>query len=234
MPKQPRPDSEPRRTVADDQRVTMGRAVDVICDAWPKALEDRQAVGFPAGRGLGGTGGGQSGIRLRREDDEGWETIPATGVEIAAITGTAAVDWLDLAHDTVRLILHAAWPDRTGWAVDWQPEQLRPVLHRAVARLDYRIHDVELTRLHQLANRARHLWPPPPKKGAREGGVTVGERGNDIETCAGCAQPVLGGRADPLKRIDGDPFHVKNPQGTWCYHQALRSRGRLGSQKAAS
>jgi hypothetical protein len=84
---------------------------------------------------------------------------------------------------------------------------------------------IELTR---LANEARSRWSPPAT-GTLLGGEMVGARTSHVEMCAGCQLPIMGGSADPLKRLDGDPFHGRaGPGHGWCYHAALRSRGRLG------
>lgn len=42
-----------------------------------------------------------------------------------------------------------------------------------------------------------------------------------VETCQECGKPVTGGRADPIVRVDGRPFHRKP-----CYNTAWRRKKR--------
>jgi hypothetical protein len=79
-----------------------------------------------------------------------------------------------------------------------------------------------------IANMGQRLWPPTPQAGTRIRNITVGGRTNQIETCCLCAQPVAGGHDDPIRRIDGDPYH-KSP----CWYVASRSRGVHPTQKQA-
>lgn len=70
-----------------------------------------------------------------------------------------------------------------------------------------------------LANHAALLWPPPARPGVIVAGVTVGRRGNNVETCGLCGDPVSGGHADPIRRIDGQAFHGKR-----CWFTVARQR----------
>lgn len=225
-------EEEPKHlTQIDFHRRHLHDAIDTIIDAWPRASEDVDAIGFPSAVMQPSSGG----------------TAELTSVEAAALRGINfgdAVAWIAELHDTTRRVLTAAWPSRTVKPA-WTAEQLRPVLHQAVDVIcqTWTVDDLvdfdpassnhrsDVFGLGRLAGTARRWWPATPKAGTTQDGVTVGQRGNTVETCTACQLPIGGGRNDPLKRIDGDPFHVKNPAGVWCYHQALRSRGRLGSQR---
>jgi hypothetical protein len=70
-----------------------------------------------------------------------------------------------------------------------------------------------------IANQAMFLWPPLAAKGDTVAGITVGQRGNNIEVCGLCAQPVSGGHNDPIRRINGLPFHGKS-----CWYTVTRNR----------
>lgn len=228
-------------TPAEEHRRAMHRAVDRILDAWPRAHDDAQAVGFPAGRGYDSAGGGRSGFLVDVDGEA--EFVPATGVELAALNVTVAVAWLAELHDVIEGLCAAVWPGR-AFSLVWTPTGLSGRLHEAVERVsaEWTLDDLidtdprspnhrrDVFGLYRLADAAGRYWPAPVRKGERAGTVTVGERTNTVDVCVACGEPIIGGRADPLKRIDGDPFHVKNPAGIWCYHQALRSRGRLGNQ----
>lgn len=224
--------TEPRSTPLEENRRALHRAVDQILDAWPKASDDAQAVGFPRGRGYGGTSGGQSGLRVPAEDGGGFDTVPATGVELAALNPSVAVAWVAELHDTVTRLLAAVWPARS-WSLVWTPAGLAPVLHEAVETLfgSWTLDDLidadprsvnhrrDVFGLYRLADDAARYWPPPPRKGDRAGTVTVGERGNSVETCRLCGDPVAGGRADPIGRIDNEPYHAS------CAKAVQASRG---------
>lgn len=92
-----------------------------------------------------------------------------------------------------------------------------------------------LAQVVRVANLARANWGAAPKTGTI-GGVTIGARTSTAEPCGLCNLPVLGGRDDPLKRIDGVAYHVKsgsNPDSEYgkhgaCYYTAGRSKGLIG------
>lgn len=198
---------KPAVTPAEENRQAMHRAVDRVLGAWPKAIDDAEAIGFPRGRGYDTAGGGRSGFTVDTGGD--LEFVPATGVELAALHPTIAVAWVAELHDVVMAVTSAAWPAR-AWSLTWTPQALGPVLHAAVDRLADRFPAGGQVRrdLYRLADMAALHWPPPPKKGDKAGTVTVGERGNTVELCKLCQEPVLGGHHDPCARIDGDPYHT--------------------------
>lgn len=222
---------EPRVTPLEENRRAMHRSVEVIIAAWPKAYDDAQAIGFPRGRGYDAAGGGRSGFTVETETGE-VEFVPATGVELAALNPGVAVGWVSELHDTVTRLLAAVWPAR-AWSLVWTPAGLAPVLHDAVDRLlgSWTLDDLidadprsanhrrDVFGLYRLADLALAYWPPPPKRGDRAGMVTVGERGNSVESCGLCGDPVVGGRADPIRRIDGQAFHGKS-----CWFTVTRQR----------
>jgi len=102
-----------------------------------------------------------------------------------------------------------------------------PDLHRAEDWLnEYAETIAHLTR---LANKARANWQPPTP-GTMLAGVTVGTRSSTVGTCPGCGQPALGTHDDPVKRIDGNPYHLRAAPGRpACYYLAWRQRGLGGT-----
>jgi hypothetical protein len=83
------------------------------------------------------------------------------------------------------------------------------------------LHDLDkvTTTIVGLANRSQLLWAPTPRHGSTKAGVTVGQRTNTVEVCGLCQEPVTGGHADPIRRIDGQAFH-----GRSCWFTVTRSR----------
>lgn len=77
--------------------------------------------------------------------------------------------------------------------------------------------------LHVLANMAEAHWPPRPKTGEKIGDVVVGARGNDVEICHFCQEPVPEGRLpsghSTIIRIDGNPYHRAT-----CYRRIWREQ----------
>lgn len=241
------PDAKRELSQLEWHKKALLHAVDIVCDTWPRAISDLEAIGFPRGRSFDAAPGGGGSIVVADENGQP-DRVPATGVEIVALNAHAAVGWVAELHDVTVRLLQAANPAAGVWPVPPTPAGLSTVLRGAVGHIcatwqlddiidadpDSPNHRRDVFGLYRLADNGRRNWPPPPKKGDRAGEVTVGERGNQVETCAGCGDPIGGGRADPLKRIDDDPFHVKNAAGYWCYHAALRSRGRLGAKKTGA
>ena len=69
-----------------------------------------------------------------------------------------------------------------------------------------------------LANRAMLLWPPLAAKGQTVGGVTVGQRTNNVELCVLCGKPVQPGNTRRVG-VDSDPV-CKNP----CWYTLTRAK----------
>lgn len=76
--------------------------------------------------------------------------------------------------------------------------------------------------LYHQADMALKHWPAPPGKGANVNGTTIGDRNNTTELCALCQIPVLGGRDDPIRRIDGQPYHAKTCW--WTVHRQRQTK----------
>jgi hypothetical protein len=74
--------------------------------------------------------------------------------------------------------------------------------------------------LFYLASMAERHWPKL-RPGDEIDGVTIGERGNAVENCAHCGDPVSAGRLPSghtaIIRIDGRPFHRNT-----CYAKMWR------------
>lgn len=70
---------------------------------------------------------------------------------------------------------------------------------------------------------AQRRWPPPVTPGVTVDGVTVGKRGNVVEICAHCKEPVPAMRMPNGKpsiiRVNGLPYHRNT-----CYHRLYRER----------
>lgn len=96
---------------------------------------------------------------------------------------------------------------------------LAAALSRNQVREDARKWLRDLTR---LANEAKRRWPPTPKAGDVIEGVKVLETASAVEICTECHSPIGGNAADPLARIDGQPYH-RQP----CYNTVKRRRARV-------
>jgi hypothetical protein len=202
------------------------RNIDTICDAWPHALNDVDAIGYGTGRTYDGTSRGGSEL---------------TGVEAAAEQllerGSPAVAFIaELADVVVDLTRQSSHPDGHPWT----PSNARRPLHDAVDELMGELPPERhwpagprglLRRVERLASSAELWWPHQPlRKGQVVDGVTVGERGNQAELCHLCQIPVVSGRdsyGNPILKRDahGNPYH-----SVPCYFQMWRSRG--GNRKA--
>lgn len=211
-------------------RNSLLRSVDHILAAWPCALNDIAAIGYGTGRSYDGSGGG-GGLRVEILPASGdqpavYEIIPATGVELAALRPSRGAGWIaqlgDLIIDLCRSSHHPS-------GVPWTPTNARDPMRREVEALMLELPagkhwpagPAELVkRIEILASTGDHWWPrQPPKKGSVVAGVTIGERANTVETCGLCQQPVTGTRSDPIRRIDGNPFH-KSP----CWYTVTSDR----------
>lgn len=200
----------------DDQWAALHRAADLVCDTWPAALSDIDVIGFPPSTMPAGRGGGDS-----------------SSVETAILNPSVAVGWVAELHDVILKVLTAAWPG-SAVGIVWEPDRVRPVLHGAIDELkasgwtlddlvdfDPRSpnHRRDVFGLERLADAAARSWPAPARTGHNVDGVTVGARGNQTEICALCELPVAGGHGDPIRRIDGQPYH-----GRSCWFTVHRQR----------
>lgn len=187
------------------------RDIDTICDAWPTALTDAQARGYPTAVMQPYTGTGSE----------------LTSVEAAASRPDIAAAWITELADILLTLGLPATPQRPLAAPQsrsnrWDGTNSRQPLHHATERLlhawpEHTNHTTQ--RISRLANTARVHWPRTPAKGTTHNGVTVGQRTNIVENCKLCQQPVAGGHEDPIRRIDGDPYHGKS-----CWYTVTRQR----------
>lgn len=183
-------------------RRALHRAVDNIARAWSLALEDANARGYPTAVMQPSCGGSES-----------------TSVEQAAMRPSRAVAWLAELHDTQQLIFKSR--DGLTYTIR-EPETFRGHAHAYVEHMltqwmPHTEHAIRQTIT--LSNKATAWWPPTPKAGQTVDGTTVGQRGNQTETCHSCGNPVSGGHADPIRRIDGFAYHGKS-----CWYNASRGR----------
>jgi hypothetical protein len=204
---------EDRLTQAELHRRAMHRAVDEIIRVWPHAQVDADARGFPSG------GGGETGRSAKGDHSDPTGRI--------AMTPGKAVAWLADLHDVV---LEVAGGEPAAWD---NHGLVAKILHNAVEALAGAWPALGDRRdaLYRLADAGSKWWPPPPKKGDTVRGVTVGQRGNQVEDCGLCGEPAPGGKNDAgqllVRRIDGVPYHniAVTKQGA-CYWLVWRQRRR--------
>lgn len=198
-------------TDLDRTRADCHRAIDQIAAAWPKAVDDKNAVGWRSG----GDGVNRSVIGDHSDPTQSMAIHPSKEAKRAA-------DWIvDLGT-----VLHE-WVLR-GASVPAQ-SQVIDVMHQEVER-QATIGILKRSRppvvhLLRVADTATGWWPPAPKAGETVGDVTVGERTNRAEVCTLCREPVTSGKNDNgqalLRRINGDPYHGSGPG---CFWKVARSR----------
>lgn len=198
-------------------RRAMHRAVNVVIAAWPLAIADAAARGYPTS--ASGSG-----------DVVGIGSVCTDGGPTArtACTPAAAVAWLAELFDVIGIFLDPLFRVRGlqtgGWSA-FSPAVISERWHMVIEPPLNAFPSGEHSRrrLYRLADMALRNWPPSLAAGDRVGGVTVGGRtvGGDLETCGLCAEPVAGGAADPIRRIDGVAFH-KSP----CWYRASLAKDR--------
>jgi hypothetical protein len=190
--------------------------VRLVCGAWSGALEEAAAHGF-----------GQS-------HDPDAPVVSSGGVSdptgTRAMREDLALDWLTRTRRELAGLLRIT--PQLGASGPFDPPRLTDPLCRAVADVvelwPLNTHDL-LNRLSRLAFEAAKNWPPKPRPGEVIDGVRVGSRGPTVETCTECRQPIGGGAADPLARIDNKPYHR-----TPCYQTVWqRTRRRRVSDDSA-
>lgn len=181
-------------------RRALHRAIDNIARAWPLALQDANARGYPTAVMQPHAGSAE-----------------LTSVEAAALRPSRAVAWLAELADTQ----HQIFKSRDGLTYTIrEPETFRGQAHNYVEHMltqwmPHTEHAIRQTI--NLSNKATAWWPPTPKAGQTVDGTTVGQRSNTTETCTHCGNPVTGGHNDPIRRIDGQPYHGKS-----CWYNAIR------------
>jgi hypothetical protein len=231
----------------DRTRLSLHADVDTICDAWPHAAADLDAVGWKSRptrlpgaavgdgttdtpTGLGGHEGGGGGGEL---------TSVEAAAEVLLTRASPAVAFIAEVGDVVSdLTRESRHPNGNAWtavnsrgpmhvAVDALMRELPRGRTWPAGPLDM------VRRVERLASAAARWWPRPPKKGDVVGGVTVGERGNRAQVCALCELPVVSGRdgnGRPLMRqdADGSAFHAD------CYYARKLTPLRAGRRKSCA
>ena len=212
--------------------------IDRICGAWDAAVDQERARGFarqsPGPRAAAGI------IRPDPNDPLHARQMPgasSTGAAFGDTTGNQAIQadyagvWLDEAQRCLLLLLRVSPADerperrRTG---PFHPPSLRETLRRAaqdVVELWPVNIELLIERLHRLADSAAVRWPPRPRAGQTietpEGPVTVLKKGNPVEMCNECRGPVVGNAGDPIRRLDGRPYHARP-----CYETVRKRKQR--------
>lgn len=228
--------SQVHRQAGEYHRRDMHHAVGLVAGVWPRAVVDLEAIGFPRARSYDGAPTGGHGSMMVPDEHGNMERVPATGVEIVALNTHVAVAWVAELHDVTVRLLREARPRAGVWPMP-PPELYMATVGLAVDRIcdswtaddliDFDPASANYCRdvfgLYRLADSGVKFWPPPARKGDQAGTVTVGERGNSVELCKLCGEPVAGGRADPIRRIDGDAYHGKSCWFTVTRHRQPRA-----------
>ena len=206
--------SKPLSSQRKFTREALHRAIEVICLAWTSAKESESSWGYSSGKGFDGAGSSHVGSDM--------------AVAGPALQGNDSSKWLDNASETLTSLLACADATQSGrsprWTGPfWPPKMQRTFCEAAdemVALWPARCERI-FNRLYQLADTAAREWPATPAIGQEIDGIKVGERLPQIEVCAECRGPVAGGAADPIRRLEGIPYH-KEP----CYETARKRRYR--------
>ena len=197
---------ERQKSHKDYAREQVVGAIGQICDAWNDAHEAAWSRGYPSG-GSGGSGG----IGGHGDPTGNRAMIP-----------DSAEDWIKRATSALVFVLRFSTND-TGarWTGSFNPVLMKRDLQRAGVELveiwPRRIQSL-LNRLYDLADQALREWPPTPHKGEVIGDVRVLERTRTGDDCAKCGRYVAGDASDPIRRLDGKPYHQQP-----CY-EAMRKR----------
>ena len=181
-------------------RQALHRAIDNIARAWPLALEDANARGYPTAVMQPHTGSSE-----------------LTSVEAAAMRPSPSVAWLAELYDVQRMIFKDRYGNTyTVYTTETFQQQGHVYVEFMLTQwMPHTEHAIRQTI--QLSNKATHWWPPTPKPGQTIDNTTIGQRTNTTETCTHCGNPVTGGHADPIRRIDGNAYHGKS-----CWYNATR------------
>lgn len=228
MPAESRPKGQAQPSQLEWHCRSLTHAAAVVCAAWPRALEDAAAVGFPSAVMQPSTRG----------------AAENTSVEAAALRPSVAVAWLAELHDVVTAVATGVWRAR-AWSITWQPQPVHALLAAAVERVagEWTLADLidadpaspnyrrDVFGLYRLADRALAFWPPPAAHGQTVAGVTVGDD-ETPEDCGLCHGPVITGRDNDgrllARRIDGVIFHATAGYGHgacwWTVWRQRRSR----------
>lgn len=222
-----------------EQAAGLCRAIEGICDSWDDAVAAEQARGYaaqsPGPRAAAGTVHPDAADPLHtRQMPAAPGKASAFGDQVGnrAILDDRASAWLDAANRSLRLLLAVSpveIPVEHRWTGAFYPPNLRRTLCVAaedVVQMWPRNIAVLIERIHGLANEARAEWPPTPRPGqviqTPDGPVKVGERAPQVETCTECGGPVAGNAADPIRRVDGKPYHERP-----CWETARKRKQRV-------
>lgn len=206
--------AEKKKTHRDFEKEQVVGSIGQICDAWPDAQLATEAIGFPTGQG------GRSG--------KGGHADPTAN---RAMTPDIAIDWMRRARVVLLLILRVSSAPGRAWVGPFDPKAMRGALKEAGGELvELRPMNVGrmFNQLYDLADQALREWPPTPVAGMKIDDVVVGEKAPTWEMCGECRSEIWGGTTDPVRRLDGKPFH-KTP----CYETVRKRRQRSGLQAAS-
>lgn len=216
------------------------RALGTICDGWDSAMEEAAARGYSqhspgprsVQRATGKSFWDQLNARTITPAKEGPSYREDDVTSSAALIPDFAGEWITQATLHLKVLLSASPADAVGesrWNGPWYPPALRSTFREAAEDL-VRLWPMGCERLtqriHMLANEAARRWPPKPKANEVIDGVKVGGRYVEAEVCTECGGPIAGGAADPIRRIDGRPFH-KRPCFDTVRQRALRARKKV-------
>ncbi len=205
-------------TPYEHTRRALHRSIDIICAAWPQALDDANSRGYPTGvdYNVRPTGGGSIVV----EDENGEpDRVPATSVEMAALNESKAVAWLAELGDIVNNLRGTILGEHRSPGV----APLTEYMHWCVG--EERFGETQIRQTIRLSNVACLLWPPPPKNGVPRGAG----RPFDAEQCLYCQTPAYPGDRRAIKLPDGtvEGYAHKSP----CFHAIWAARQR---QRSAS
>ena len=202
-------------------RADLDRAIDIICTRWPEAVAAHEASAYGTGSELSPIGSGG--------------TSDPTGNRAAR--GSTADQWLRQTRQILVWMLSHT-PSGITRGGPFVPSKMTGTLKRCAAELvdwwptltlasgDSVSVGYIFDRLLSLADQALAEWPTTPTPGQEWDGVKVGGRAVTLEMCAECEKPIGGGAADPIRRIDGKPFHASS-----CFFRVWR-RSRNSSTDA--
>lgn len=220
------------------------RAIDTICEAWPEAQSAAASRGYPTSspgpRAAAGVVKDTDALHTRQ--------MPPASAKVATFgdaTGNAALqfddaaeNWLSEVRGTLGLLLRLS-PNHGVWnRGQFHPPSFHDTLTEALSEVvDWWPRNVErlLAKLQGLANTARREWPSTPETGQKVGQVVVGQRADLSEVCVGCHEVIGGGADDPIRRVDGAPYHL-NGSGEHgsCWTKARKAAQRARAKETAA
>lgn len=209
--------SEKAKSAAQWRLESVLGSIDRICLAWPDAIKGAAAVGYPATSGGSNSGSGIS------------DRTGSTAAHLAD-KSDVAMAWLTKARRVLVILLRASDASGSDWRSTsrWNGEFSPPVLRSTFAAAAQDLSDFSPKGVHKLfntivslGNEAANNWPPTPQKGQTIDGVKVLERTRTGEECTLCGKYVAGDAVDPIRRLDGKPYHAST-----CYYQAWRKRNK--------